>query len=111
MTNIDTDEIDCLDDINDDSLWSLFDKYVDNTQSQVEDGKTCISCKSTNLIIDSNKSNYTCGDCGVENGEIFEQRPEWTNFEDGPKENGRCGVATSIFLPKSSMGTVISGSG
>jgi len=111
MANIDTDDFDFLDGINDDNLWSMLDKFVENKPSQLEDGKTCIACQSTNIIIDSNKSNYTCGDCGVENGEIFEQKPEWTNFEDGPKDNGRCGIATNMFLPKSSIGTVIGGSG
>jgi len=112
MTNIEADEFDCLDNINDDNLWSMFDKFVDTKPLIIQDdGKTCAVCSSINMIMDSNKSNYTCLDCGAENGEIFEQRPEWTNFDEGPKENGRCGIATNMFLPKSSMGTVISGSG
>jgi len=110
MADIETDDIDFLENINDDNLWSLFDKYVEN-KVETEDGTVCSLCKSLNLVMDSNKSNYTCADCGAENGEVFEQRPEWTNFEEGSKENGRCGIATNMFLPKSSMGTVISGSG
>jgi transcription initiation factor TFIIIB Brf1 subunit/transcription initiation factor TFIIB len=110
MTDLESDDIDILENINDENLWSLFDKYVDNVQETTIDKTKCIECKSSNLIMDSNKSNYTCTDCGAENGEIFEQKPEWTTFEDG-KDTGRCGIATNMFLPKSSQGTVISGSG
>jgi transcription initiation factor TFIIIB Brf1 subunit/transcription initiation factor TFIIB len=110
MTGLENDDIDYLENINDDNLWSLFDKYVEN-KVETEEGTVCSLCRSSNLIMDSNKSNYTCVDCGAENGEVFDTRPEWTNYEDNAKENGRCGVATNMFLPKSSMGTVISGTG
>lgn len=117
MSNIDNfDDIDCLDALTDDNLWDMLDGFVDrdkeDAKSNIDNNNNiCKLCNSTNMVLDSNKSIYTCGDCGVESGEIFDQRPEWTNFEEGPQENGRCGIATNPFLPKSSMGTVIGGSG
>lgn len=112
MSNIDNNEIDYLDDINDDKLWTLLDKFVDDTKDEVPSlNNSCKNCNATNLVIDNNKSVYTCQECGAENGDIFEQRPEWTSYEDGSQENGRCGIATNPFLPKSSMGTVIGGNG
>lgn len=106
------DEIDCLDAITDDNLWNMLDGFVDKDENKsIENNNICKFCNCKNMVLDSNKSMYTCGDCGIESREVFDQRPEWTNFEDGHQENGRCGIATNPFLPKSSMGTVIGGSG
>lgn len=126
MADIDQiEEIDCFDNVSDDDLWNLLDGFVQNKSngetdnefhtltdnSQTKDKISCELCNSDALVFDSDKAVYTCTECGVESGKIFDQRPEWTNFEDGPQDNARCGVATNPFLPKSSMGTVIGGTG
>jgi transcription initiation factor TFIIIB Brf1 subunit/transcription initiation factor TFIIB len=103
---------DCLDDISDENLWKLLDQIVDNNNDdELLSNNICIICKASNLVVDTNKSVYTCQECGAENGAVFDQRPEWTSYEEGTQENGRCGVATNPFLPKSSMCTVIGGKG
>jgi len=120
MTDTENDEFNCLDNINDENLWSLFDKYAEkqtnetNETNELDRDKNnvinnCISCNSMSLIVDTSTSNYICTECGTINTEVFEQRPEWTNFEDGPKDNGRCGAPTNQFSQNLSIGTVISG--
>lgn len=107
-------EIDCFGDINDDeNLWNMLDHFVaeDDRTCDIHDSNVCKKCNSTNMLFDSNKSLYTCADCGIESNEVFESRPEWNNYEDGVQDTGRCGIATNPFLPKSSMGTIIGGSG
>jgi transcription initiation factor TFIIIB Brf1 subunit/transcription initiation factor TFIIB len=104
--------------MNDDEIWSLLDKCIDEDYVNSPQNKSihynitfCKNCKNNNMIMDTNKSKYTCLECGIENGELFDMRPEWNNFEENSNENYRCGVATNPFLPKSSIGTVIGGSG
>lgn len=111
---------DCIeiDKISDDDLWGMLDDFADqmanqsnNEQTNTAKEKTCKLCKSTNILFDSNKAAHICEDCGCEIGELFECRPEWSNYGDGDQDSGRCGVATNPFFPKSSTGTVIVGAG
>lgn len=106
-------EIDCFGDINDDdNLWNMLDHFVAEDDRTCEESNTlCKHCLSAAMLFDSNQSKNICSNCGAESNEVFETRPEWSNYEDGVQDNGRCGVATNPFLPKSSMGTVIGGSG
>lgn len=104
-------EIDCFGDINDDeNLWNMLDHFASEDDRACKTN-ACKQCNSVNMLFDSCKSMYTCSDCGAESNEIFESRPEWNNYEDGVQESGRCGIATNPFLPKSSMGTIIGGTG
>ena len=66
MTDTENDEFNCLDNINDENLWSLFDKYAEkqtNETNELDRDKNniinnCISCNSTSLIVDTSTSNY-----------------------------------------------------
>ena len=114
---------DCVEinNISDDDLWGMLDdfasenKEVNANQSNYNDKqnkvKICKLCNSNNILFDSNKATYICEDCGCEISEIFECRPEWTNYEEGNHDTGRCGAATNPFFPKSSTGTIIGGTG
>ena len=108
-----------INNISDEDIWNFLDTCVEDTfdisSASNETSKLndtyCKHCTTYNMIIDDNKSKYTCNNCGIEDIEIFDTRPEWNNYEDNIQTSGRCGAATNLFLPKSSLGTIIAGKG
>jgi transcription initiation factor TFIIB len=120
--NIDINNFDQLDNLDDEKLWDILDNFSnDNTTKEREKERDqqilqsknkydvcCVECKSKNLIYTSGRSSYVCGECGTESAEVFDETPEWNNYEDGKQESGRCGAPINAFFPKSSLGTTIS---
>jgi len=108
-------------DINEDNMLDLIDSMDINKSNSIESIKsiksksnanTCIGCNGRNLVQDYSKGCIKCTDCGICTTQIFDQNPEWSLYEDGKGEGSvRCGPATNFFLPKSSLGTTISGKG
>ncbi len=107
-------------DINEDNMLDLIDSMDSNksisTKSKSNNTNknkyTCMSCEGTNLVQDYSKGCVKCTDCGLCTTQIFDENPEWSLYEDGKGEGSvRCGPATNFFLPKSSLGTTISGKG
>jgi hypothetical protein len=98
MPELEYEEKTALDDIDDDDLWAILDSCVGNDKNDdIKLNTVCKHCNSNSMVLDSNKFVYTCQECGIESGEVFEQRPEWNNYEDGVQDSGRCGVATILF--------------
>ena len=103
-----------LDEIDDDDLWNILDScaIISSEENNTPKLKNhCMHCKMATMVFDSNESAYKCTECGIVNCEIFEQKPEWNNYDDGNQDNSRCGIATNPFFPNSSIGTVIGGKG
>ncbi len=102
-------------DINEDNMLDLIDSMDSNKSSNINTSKnknTCIGCDGKNLVQDYSKGCVKCTDCGLCSTQIFDENPEWSLYEDGKGEGSvRCGPATNFFLPKSSLGTTISGKG
>lgn len=71
----------------------------------------CQSCGSNNIIEDSSQGVIVCTDCGQVLDTIYDNNPEWKQFDDDDKNNGRCVAASNILLPQSSLGTSIKGYG
>ena len=108
----DNNEDHILDNFNDNDIWDILDKYTYNDSNETNSVTYCKVCKTETMVIDQTKSVYTCTECGIESGELFDLRPEWNNYEDSNhNDTSRCGIATNPFLPNSSLGTVIGGSG
>jgi transcription initiation factor TFIIIB Brf1 subunit/transcription initiation factor TFIIB len=110
--------IDEFDSLSDDKLWDILDNFSnDNLKSDKVIEKSskyfqfCSQCKSQNLIFASSRGSYVCGECGMESEEIFDESPEWNNYEDSKSNSDRCGATINPFFPKSSLGTTISISG
>ena len=99
---------------NEDNLWDLIDSFEDDIPKENLNSKSkerkCLNCTSINIVQDQSKGCMKCTDCGACTQQLFDENPEWSMYEDGKGEGSmRCGAATNYFLPKSSLGTTISG--
>jgi len=91
-----------------DDLFDTLDS-ITNTEQKQEKNK-CVNCKGTDLVKDSSKGCLRCTDCGVCTNQVYDEKPEWSMYDDGKNEGSmRCGAPTSFFFPKSSMCTTIAG--
>lgn len=91
-----------------DDLFDALD--IMNDTSVKKNKHTCVSCSSINITKDYSKGCMRCIDCDVCFGQIFDDKPEWSVYEDGKNEGSvRCGQPTSFFFPKSSMCSNIGG--
>lgn len=73
----------------------------------------CKNCNQNNQIIyDYNNYNKLCSNCGFIFDYIADESAEWRNYgynDNKNSDNIRCGNPINDLLPKSSMGTTISG--
>lgn len=104
---------DCLEGID-------FDKILENEQPNKVNNQpksidktknSCSSCSGENIIEDYSQGILVCMDCGQVLDNILDYNPEWKQFEDEDKSNGRCSLPINALLPQSSLGTSISGMG
>jgi transcription initiation factor TFIIB len=106
-----------IDNMNDDELIDYFDSinYYGTIEIPVNKESTnkitCISCKTTNDVIEDAERGYTvCSNCGLVLNEMLDSNPEWKSYTDSDKpDSSRCSYTASFFLPQSSMGTMIGG--
>lgn len=97
-------------DIDEDNLLSFIESFDDKSTENIIDTGQCLNCNGKNLVKDNSKGCMKCTDCGACIQQLFDENPEWSMYEDGKGEGAmRCGAATNYFLPKSSLGTTISG--
>lgn len=84
-----------------------------NENNEEIDENMCIECgESDCLVEDGTRGVLVCSKCGMEIKELLDQNPEWRQYnDDGGKGDNldRCGGTSNYFLPKSSLGTSISG--
>ncbi len=96
----------CLDGID-------FDETDDNkvnNNGNINKIKQCFNCDNSDIIEDYTEGKLLCKSCGqVLDGGIIDFNPEWKQFDDDDKANGRCSMPINIHLPQSSLGTNIGG--
>lgn len=108
MTMVDNDDNSQTDLFDDEDLFDALDMMNDTTIKQ--DKHLCTNCQSSNITNDYSKGCVRCIDCNSCSGQLFDEKPEWSVYEDGKNEgSARCGQATSFFFPKSSMCSNIGG--
>jgi transcription initiation factor TFIIIB Brf1 subunit/transcription initiation factor TFIIB len=101
-------EIDEVDEFNDEDLFDTLD--VIHKVDKIKKTSACVNCESTNITNDYSKGCKRCIDCGSCTGQLFDEKAEWSVYEDGKNEgSARCGQPTSFFFPKSSMCSNIGG--
>ena len=96
----------------DEDKWDLLDSLDSlDLVPKHNDNRLCVSCNSINIICDYSKGVMRCDDCGSCFGKVYDNRAEWSAYEDSNTDGmARCSHATSFYFPKSSMRTGISGS-
>jgi transcription initiation factor TFIIIB Brf1 subunit/transcription initiation factor TFIIB len=84
--------------------WKLFDKLTINDEPEIDSQEKmfCFVCKSFDLVFDSSYSSLTCNECGVLVCTLIDKKNEASIAMNE-------GSNISHFLPKSSLGTSISG--
>ncbi len=115
----------CLESSEED-IWKLFDNISKNedmdcisdeieddtdTEMTTSDSEQCPNCDAKNSLVENRKEGFiVCNECAVICNDLLDHNPEWKSYGDNGISNGRCGIATNFFLPKSSLGTTIAGS-
>ena len=110
------DDLENIDEIGDDQLFAMLDKLEAENKISLDDDKSstgdviCNNCHTEDyLAIDNANGVVVCTQCGAVMTEIFDNNPEWKSY-DGNNASARCNGANNAFLPRSSLGTSISGS-
>lgn len=93
-----------------------FDKILNgsnevNNQKKGNTSAMCPTCEKDDVIEDYSQGILVCRNCGRVLENILDYNPEWKQFEDDDKANGRCSMPINVLLPQSSLGTSISGMG
>lgn len=100
-SNASIDDLDCIED---DDLWAVFDNCIET--QEVSQNDTCKSCGTTNMLFDSVRYMYVCGDCGMEaSSRVYDTKPEWAG-DDG-NDSQKYNMITNDFCPRATMTTVI----
>jgi transcription initiation factor TFIIIB Brf1 subunit/transcription initiation factor TFIIB len=105
LDTIDTENLD------DDEIEEILDRerMLMKLKSQPKKNE-CVGCLGTNVIDDVAKGCKKCLDCGICDVQLYDEKPEWSVYEDGKNDgNIRCSGATNFFFPKSSLGTIMGG--
>lgn len=89
------------------------EQFGDNTDkvNNQNTNNLCPSCNGNNIAEDYGQGTMVCMDCGQVLDNILDFNPEWKQFEDDDKMAGRCSMPINPLLPRSSLGTNISGMG
>lgn len=95
-----------------DDIWELFEIIKNDEPGTGTDTDTdeqcCENCLEYNTLVEDDKNGYmVCTNCGIAYEHTLDTGPEWNSYGS---DNSRCGMATSFFLPKSSLGTTMAGS-
>ena len=95
------------------------DLFIDSKETNIEqkddlqqNNNICQNCNSENIINNTNTSSIICNNCGYIQKQIIDSSQEWRFFGSSDTKNvnpERCGMTIDPLLPKSSLGTIISG--
>lgn len=95
-----------------------FDEHQTQSDKQMVENKkplVCNGCQSIGTMLeDVQESIIVCSACGYVSEKIIDQGPEWRNFyndEYRGDNTSRCSCPSNYFFPKTSQGTIITGSG
>lgn len=93
-----------------DDMWDALDSLDNQDGENIPNPKECPGCKNSNVVCDYSKGFMRCDNCGTCFGKVYDDRAEWSTYEDSTTDSmARCSHATSFFFPKSSMRTPVTG--
>lgn len=96
-----------------DDVWDMHLKIKESFTKEVEIKKNqnaCKNCKKKTLVFEL--ESIVCSNCGYQNGLNISKSHEWKDYDKSTSGNdSRCGMPINPLLPRSSMTTMILGSG
>ena len=109
--------LDDIEKLSDDALMEMignidFDEEKKNLNNESTDKAICYNCGQDTLVKDYIQGIIVCRStsCGMVNGSVMDENPEWKNYGDDKGDNSRCSMPINPLLPRSSIGTSIGGS-
>ncbi len=110
--------MDCLNstDCNTNDLWNELDKLTiscdehKNEELASLDTETCVTCEASSDTFQLSDGNYVCVHCNTIQSRYIDSNAEWRYYghEDNKLSNPtRVGGPTNVFMPKSSLGSII----
>lgn len=104
-------------------IWDILNEMKKETNSESLDDlatdsdktdKICKKCGAVDSIIeDPTMGIMVCSNCGLVNEELLDHNPEWRHYNNDDNRGegvNRCGCPSNYFFPKSSQGTIMTGS-
>ena len=97
-----------------DDIWDLLSELKNENKnifksSKTEEENVCISCYSTNIILEDD--NFICKSCNCITSKYIDSQAEWRyygNDDNKSSDPTRCGAPVNDLLPDSSLGSIIS---
>lgn len=107
--------IDDLNNLTDADFRDIFDNIelqITETKHKSKTIDQCPYCAWNEIMEDTTNGILVCtnNECGQVIDSIMDQNPEWRQYEDDGKNDGRCSAPINQLLPLSSLGSSISGS-
>lgn len=89
------------------------DNEVNNQENDVLQNDICQNCGCDKFIEDHCQGIIICTNkaCGEVLKSLYDNAPEWKQYDDDDKSGARCSQAVNVLLPQSSLGTSIGGFG
>jgi transcription initiation factor TFIIIB Brf1 subunit/transcription initiation factor TFIIB len=86
-------------------LYDFIEPVIDSNNLN----NICYSCNDNNFIEDSHGGTIVCMSCGLVFKNLFDESPEWKQYDDNDRSEARCNQSYNVLLPQSSLGTCIYG--
>jgi transcription initiation factor TFIIIB Brf1 subunit/transcription initiation factor TFIIB len=83
--------------------------FGNESNNKVNNFNSCSSCGNIKIIEDYSSGFLVCSQCGQVLENLMDHSPEWKQYDDEDRSNGRCGAFTNKLLPQSSLGISIAG--
>ena len=97
----------------DNQMWKLLEDLTSMDQDLIQSINTDIVCsnvKCESNSFDLDENNTICKECGTVQFKSIDLGAEWRFYGADDNKNSnptRCGMPTNVFLPKSSLGSII----
>jgi len=97
----------------DNEMWKLLEDLTlmdKESVESLEDENVCSNVKCDSNKFDYEENNTICKECGTIQSKNIDLGAEWRYYGADDNKNSnptRCGMPTNVFLPKSSLGSII----
>jgi transcription initiation factor TFIIIB Brf1 subunit/transcription initiation factor TFIIB len=113
MNKESNDDTETLDDLLSESVEETSTEKNKSDNKPNPQKNICKSCDAVNSMIEDSTGSIVCKECGIVNEELLDYSPEWRQYNNDDNRGegvNRCACPSNFFFPKSSQGTIMSGS-